>query len=81
VLIDKAERRLLGAHVVGERAVETAQIAAVAMASGLRADLLVSLPLSFPIYSGIIVAAAYDGLRTLGVDAGPAGLEGERFPS
>jgi pyruvate/2-oxoglutarate dehydrogenase complex dihydrolipoamide dehydrogenase (E3) component len=81
VLIDKAERRLLGAHVVGERAVETAQIAAVAMASGLRADLLVSIPLSFPIYSGIIVAAAYDGLRTLGVDAGPAGLEGERFRS
>jgi dihydrolipoamide dehydrogenase len=49
---------MLGCHVVGDRAVDIAQIAAVAMAGGLRVDDFARIPLSFPTYSGVLARAA-----------------------
>ena len=54
LIVDRASHRILGCHIVGERAVDTVQIAAVALASGMRVDDLARIPLSFPTYSGIL---------------------------
>ena len=40
--------------MVGERAVEITQVAAIAMAAGMRVDDLAQVPLSFPTYAGIL---------------------------
>jgi dihydrolipoamide dehydrogenase len=59
VIVDRATGRILGCHVVGERAVEIVQVVAIAIAGGLRVDNLAKIPLSFPTYTGILVRAAY----------------------
>jgi pyruvate/2-oxoglutarate dehydrogenase complex dihydrolipoamide dehydrogenase (E3) component len=58
LIADRASGRMLGCHVVGDRAVDIAQIAAVAMAGGLRVDDFARIPLSFPTYSGVLARAA-----------------------
>jgi pyruvate/2-oxoglutarate dehydrogenase complex dihydrolipoamide dehydrogenase (E3) component len=58
LIADRTDHRILGCHVVGDRAVDTAQIAAVAMAGGLTVDALARLPLSFPTYAGVLARAA-----------------------
>jgi dihydrolipoamide dehydrogenase len=57
--------RILGCHVVGERAVDIVQVAAVAMAGGLRVDQLARVPLSYPTYAGILGRAAYRAAREI----------------
>jgi pyruvate/2-oxoglutarate dehydrogenase complex dihydrolipoamide dehydrogenase (E3) component len=59
LIADRATGRILGCHVVGERAVEIVQVVAIAIAAGLRVDNLAKIPLSFPTYAGILVRAAY----------------------
>jgi pyruvate/2-oxoglutarate dehydrogenase complex dihydrolipoamide dehydrogenase (E3) component len=54
LIVDRASHRILGCHIVGERAVDTVQIAAVAVAAGMRVDDLARIPLSYPTYSGIL---------------------------
>jgi hypothetical protein len=44
---------------VGERAVEIAQVVAIAIAGGLRVDNMARIPLSFPTYAGILARTAY----------------------
>ena len=68
LLVDRATRRVLSCHVVGERAVEIVQVVAIAMSSGLAVDDLVRIPLSFPTYTGILVRAAYRAVEQLGVE-------------
>ena len=58
LIVDRANHAILGCHLVGEHAVDVAQIAAVAMAGGLSVDDLGRLPLSFPTYAGILGRAA-----------------------
>jgi pyruvate/2-oxoglutarate dehydrogenase complex dihydrolipoamide dehydrogenase (E3) component len=59
LIADRPTATILGCHVVGERAVEIVQIAAIAIAAGLRVEDLAQVPLSFPTYAGIIGRAAY----------------------
>jgi pyruvate/2-oxoglutarate dehydrogenase complex dihydrolipoamide dehydrogenase (E3) component len=59
LIADRATGRILGCHVVGERAVEIVQVVAIAMAAGLPVDKLAKIPLSFPTYTGIVARAAY----------------------
>jgi pyruvate/2-oxoglutarate dehydrogenase complex dihydrolipoamide dehydrogenase (E3) component len=54
LIVDRATHRILGCHIVGERAVDTVQIAAMAIAAGMPVDDLARVPLSFPTYSGIL---------------------------
>ena len=54
LIADRASRNILGCHVVGERAVEITQLAAVAMAGNMRVDDLAQVPLSFPTYAGVL---------------------------
>jgi pyruvate/2-oxoglutarate dehydrogenase complex dihydrolipoamide dehydrogenase (E3) component len=68
LIVDRATHRILGCHLVGERAVDTVQIAAVAIAAGMKVDEFARIPLSFPTYAGIlgraVVAAAHRLNRT-----------------
>jgi dihydrolipoamide dehydrogenase len=65
LVVDRKTSRIVGCHIVGERAVDIAQIAAMAMAGGMRVDDLLRMPISFPTYAGILTRAAADAVREL----------------
>ncbi len=65
LITDRATGRILGCHVVGERAVEIVQVVAIAIAAGMRVDNLAKVPLSFPTYAGILGRAAYRAARQI----------------
>jgi pyruvate/2-oxoglutarate dehydrogenase complex dihydrolipoamide dehydrogenase (E3) component len=71
LIVDRGSHEILGCHVVGERAVDVAQIAAVAMAGGMTADELARVPLSFPTYAGVLGRAAAVAARALNQGAEP----------
>ena len=54
LIVDPGTRAMLGCAVVGERAVDIVQVAAVAMAAEMRVDALAHFPLSFPTYAGVL---------------------------
>ena len=68
LVIDRATRKILGCHVVGERAVEITQVAAVAISAGMRIDEFARIPLSFPTYAGILGRVAASLTRQLNLD-------------
>lgn len=68
LIVDPQSRRILGCHVVGERAVEITQVAAVAMAAGMRVDELAQVPLSFPTYAGVLGRVAATATRQLNLN-------------
>jgi len=65
LIVDSRTRQILGCHVVGERAVELTQVAAVAMAGRMRVDDLAHVPLSFPTYAGVLGRVAAQATRRL----------------
>jgi dihydrolipoamide dehydrogenase len=65
LIVDRPTRKIVGCHVVGERAVEITQIAAVAMAGGMIVDELAQVPLSFPTYAGVLGRVAAKLTREL----------------
>ena len=65
LIVDRVTYKILGCHVVGERAVEIAQIAAIAVAASMRVDELAHVPLSFPTYAGILGRVAASATRKL----------------
>jgi pyruvate/2-oxoglutarate dehydrogenase complex dihydrolipoamide dehydrogenase (E3) component len=65
LIVDRATYKILGCHVVGERAVEITQVAAIAIAAGMRVDDLAQVPLSFPTYTGILGRVAASAARQL----------------
>ena len=58
LVIDRADERILGCHIVGERAVEVAQMAAIAMTARMKVGDLARIPLSFPTYANVLGRAA-----------------------
>lgn len=65
LIVNCRTRQILGCHVVGERAVEIAQVAAVAMSGSMRVDDLAQVPLSFPTYAGVLGRVAAQATRKL----------------
>ncbi|MGH3546060.1 MAG: dihydrolipoyl dehydrogenase family protein, partial [Mycobacteriales bacterium] len=65
LIADRSTCKILGCHVVGERAVEITQVAAIAIAAGMRVDDLAHVPLSFPTYAGILGRVAASAARQL----------------
>jgi pyruvate/2-oxoglutarate dehydrogenase complex dihydrolipoamide dehydrogenase (E3) component len=65
LIVDRATSRILGCHVVGERAVDITQVAAIAIAAGMRVDQLAQVPVSFPSYSAILGRVAASATRQL----------------
>ncbi len=68
LLVDRDTRAILGCHVVGERAVELVQVAAVAIAAGMTVEQFARIPLSFPTYTNVLGRAVLDAARQLGID-------------
>lgn len=65
LIVDRTTHKVLGCHVVGERAVEITQVAAIVITTGMRVDELAYLPLSFPTYAGILGRVAASVTRQL----------------
>jgi pyruvate/2-oxoglutarate dehydrogenase complex dihydrolipoamide dehydrogenase (E3) component len=70
LVVDRKTAKVLGCHVVGERAVEIAQVAAIAISTGMRVDDLARVPLAFPTYTGNLAYAAADAARQLDLHVG-----------
>ena len=70
LIVDRQEHVILGCHVVGERAVELAQLAATAMAAKMSVEQLALVPFSFPTYAGALGRAAI----LAAIDLDPTGL-------
>jgi dihydrolipoamide dehydrogenase len=67
LVVDRASCRILGCHVVGERAVEITQLAAIAMSAQMSVDALARVAISFPTYAEILVYAAVRAATELGL--------------
>ncbi|MBV9166637.1 MAG: NAD(P)/FAD-dependent oxidoreductase [Solirubrobacterales bacterium] len=73
VVVDRDRHAVLGCHVVGERAVELAQLGAVAMAAGMSVEQLATVPFSVPTYANALARAAVRAAQQLPARAaGPA---------
>ena len=68
LIVDRKTRGILGCHVIGERAVDIAQVASIVIAGGMRVDQLARVPLSFPTYAGILGRLAASATRQLNLD-------------
>jgi dihydrolipoamide dehydrogenase len=70
LIVDRKTSKILGCHVIGERAVDIVEVAAIAIAAGMRVDELARIPLSYPTYAGMLVRAAVKAARELGLQVG-----------
>ncbi len=66
LVVDRDSSEILGCHIVGERAVEVAQMAAIAMSVNMKVGDLARIPLSFPTYANVFGRAALRAVRLLG---------------
>ena len=71
LVVERGSGQILGCHVVGERAVDIAQLAAVAMSARMNVDALARVPLSFPTHAGILGRAAASAARELNRGSAP----------
>jgi pyruvate/2-oxoglutarate dehydrogenase complex dihydrolipoamide dehydrogenase (E3) component len=65
IVASPADGKVLGAHVVGEQALEVVQMAAAGMAAGITVSQLAELELAYPTYTAIIGLAARKVVRRL----------------
>ncbi|MEJ2350882.1 MAG: NAD(P)/FAD-dependent oxidoreductase [Anaerolineales bacterium] len=67
LIISKETHRILGAHIVGEQALEIIQLVAAGMASDMWVEQLAELEIAYPTYTGIVGLAARKVVQELGV--------------
>ncbi|MBE2271559.1 MAG: NAD(P)/FAD-dependent oxidoreductase [Anaerolinea sp.] len=67
IIVDRETRELLGAHVVGEQAVEVIQIAAAISAGGMKIEQVADLEFAYPTFAAILGLAARQIARELKV--------------
>ena len=65
LVVDPDTHRVLGAHVIGEQAVEVVQIAATAMAAEMRVEQLAEIEFAYPTFTSIIGLAARQVVHAL----------------
>jgi dihydrolipoamide dehydrogenase len=70
LVADRKTARVLGVHVLGERAVDIAEVAAMAIEAGMGVDDLARIPLAYPTYAGVLARVAARAARDLGRDIG-----------
>lgn len=68
LITDRKTHKIVGCHVVGERAVEIIQVAAIAIAAKMRVDELARIPLSFPTYAGALARVAASAARKMNLE-------------
>ena len=66
LIADAATRQILGAHVVGEQAVEIVHVIAAGLASGMTVEQLAEMEIAYPTYTAILGLAARRIARDLG---------------
>lgn len=71
LIVSRNTHRLLGAHVVGEQAVEVVQLIATGMAAGLRIEQLAELELAYPTFTEIVGLTARQLVRRLNASLEP----------
>jgi pyruvate/2-oxoglutarate dehydrogenase complex dihydrolipoamide dehydrogenase (E3) component len=69
LVVDRRSRRILGAHIVGEQAVEVVQIVATAMRAAMSVELLADVEYAYPTFTAVVGIAARRILRALGLVA------------
>ena len=69
LIVSRESRRLLGAHIVGEQAVEVVQLVAAGMAADMGVEQLAALEIAYPTFAAIVGLAARRVVRELGIDA------------
>ncbi len=79
-LVSRSTRRVLGAHIVGEQAVEIVQVVATAMRAGMRVEQLADLELAYPTFTAIVGLAARRIVRELGLVPVSAGRREDEGP-
>jgi pyruvate/2-oxoglutarate dehydrogenase complex dihydrolipoamide dehydrogenase (E3) component len=67
LIVSPENHRILGAHVVGEQALEIVHMAAAGMAAGMWVEQLADLQIAYPTYTAIIGLAARKINRQFGV--------------
>ncbi len=67
LIVSQSTHRLLGAHIVGEQAVETLQLIAAGMSADMWVEQLAELELAYPTFAAIVGLAARQVVRELGV--------------
>ena len=73
LIVDRASRRILGAHIVGEQAVEVVQLVATAMRGEMPVEELADIELAYPTFTAIVGLVARRAARELGVTVGHRG--------
>ncbi|MBP6805213.1 MAG: hypothetical protein KA362_13965, partial [Chloroflexi bacterium] len=66
LIVNRESGQIVGAHVVGEQAVEVVQIVAAGMASGMHVLELAELELAYPTFTAVVGLAARQLVRQLG---------------
>jgi len=77
LIVSRKTRRILGAHIVGEQAVEITQVVATAMRAGMRVEGLADLELAYPTFTAVVGLAARKIVRELGLIPIAAGRDGD----
>jgi pyruvate/2-oxoglutarate dehydrogenase complex dihydrolipoamide dehydrogenase (E3) component len=67
LIASQDSHRILGAHIVGEQALEAIQLVAAGMAADMWVEQLAELELAYPTYTAIVGLAARRLIRDLGV--------------
>jgi len=67
LIVSQETHRILGAHVLGEQALEVIQLVAASMAGDMWVEQLAELELAYPTYTAIVGLAARQMVRELGV--------------
>ncbi|MGH2418523.1 MAG: FAD-dependent oxidoreductase, partial [Candidatus Limnocylindria bacterium] len=65
LVVDRQTRLVVGAHVIGEQAVEVVQIAATAMAAELPVERLAEIEFAYPTFTSIVGLAARQVVHAL----------------
>jgi pyruvate/2-oxoglutarate dehydrogenase complex dihydrolipoamide dehydrogenase (E3) component len=68
LVVDRQTQQVVGAHVVGEQALEVVQMVATGMAGKLRIDQYADLELAYPTFASIVGLAARQLARELGTE-------------
>ncbi len=63
LIVDRATHRIVGAHVVGEQAVEIVHVAAAAMAAAMPVEQLAEREIAYPTYTAVLGLAAREIVR------------------
>ncbi len=65
LLFRRADRQLLGVHIIGENATELIHLGMMVLESGGTIDLFIEFVFNYPTLSEMYKYAAYDGLGNL----------------